>query len=515
MAITVDVGDGRIIEFPDVETANKFFASQGKADEAQPERSFGDMLYENIIGSGEVDTPGERLGQLIRGAGAATARGIADVPALPANLLQLAASGYEKLTGAEEPSAVSRALEALPDTREMLAAVPVIGPESQYVAPGTAGEYISTIGEFAGGAGATARLGKIAASKLSGGGKAVKDIGATAEDIFKYGAVPGAASEAAGQATEGTAAEPYARMAGAFFAPMAVSTANKTVNAMFKRAATRPSVETLKDAKNAAYKAVDQSGVKLPASVADDIASKANAAAASRNYVPDVDKQTLASLKVLENQAGKPLSIGELDKIRQGLSKRYSAAPNEVAILDMIDIVDDAIGNAPGGGELMSAARLANSRFKKSELIENAFQKAADQTAAAGTGGNLVNKYRQAVSNIINNPRQAKYFSQEEVDFMRSFVQGKPTENMMRLIGKLSPDSSGLMAFLNLGAVATNPAMIGASMGGALAKRAAEASAMRGAESIKDMLATGQVPQAARTVTDPRMIGILPGLLSQ
>jgi hypothetical protein len=207
MAITVDAGDGRIIEFPDVETANKFFASQGKANEAKPERSFGDMLYENIIGSGEVDTPGERLGQLIRGAGAATARGIADVPALPANLLQLAASGYEKLTGAEEPSAVSRALEALPDTREMLAAVPVIGPESQYVAPGTAGKYISTIGEFAGGAG------------LSAGPKA----------MIKYGAVPGAASEAAGQATEGTAAEPYARMAGALAAPIAVGALQKGI----------------------------------------------------------------------------------------------------------------------------------------------------------------------------------------------------------------------------------------------------------------------------------------------
>jgi hypothetical protein len=314
---------------------------------------------------------------------------------------------------------------------------------------------------------------------------------------------------------EGTAAEPYARMAGAFFAPMAVNTANKTVNAMFKRAATRPSVETLKDAKNAAYRAVDESGVKLPSGVADDIVSRANAAAASRNYVPDVDRQTLAALKTLENQSGKSLTVGELDKIRQGLSKRYSSARNEVAILDMIDIVDDAIQNAPGGGELMTAARVANSKFKKSELIENAFQKAADQTAAAGTGGNLVNKYRQAVSNIINNPRQAKYFSQEEIDFMRNFVQGNTTENMMRLVGKLSPDSSGLMAFLNLGAVATNPAMIGASMTGALAKRGAESSAMRGAESIKDMLATGQVPQATRTVTDPRMIGILPGLLSQ
>lgn len=492
MAITVDAGDGRIIEFPDVETANKFFASSQRGEaKAQPERSLSETLYENIIGSGEVDTPGERLGQLIRGAGAATARGIADVPALPANLLQLGAMGVEKLTGMEQPSAVSRALESLPETRDILSTL--TGGESEYVAPGTAGEYISTIGEFAGGAGASA------------GPRA----------MLKYGVAPGLASEAAGQATEGTALEPAARIAGAFFAPMAVNTANKTVNAMFKRAATRPSVEALKDAKNAAYRAVDQSGVKLPANIADDIAARANAAAASRNYVPDVDKQTLASLKILENQSGKPLTIGELDKIRQGLSKRYSAAPNEVAILDMIDIVDDAIQNAPGGGELMSAARLANSRFKKSELIEDAFKKAADQTAAAGTGGNLVNKYRQAVSNIINNPRRAKYFSQEEIDFMRQFVQGKLTENMMRLIGKLSPDSSGLMAFLNLGAVATNPAMIGASMAGAVSKRAAEASAMRGADAIQTMLATGQVPQAARTVTDPRMIGILPGLLSQ
>lgn len=210
MGITVDAGDGRIIEFPDVETANQFFASQnGAQTEAKTERSLGDILYENIIGSGEVDTPGERLGQLIRGAGAATARGIADVPALPANLLQLGAMGVEKLTGMEQPSAVSRALESLPETRDILSTL--TGGESEYVAPGTAGEYISTIGEFAGGAGASA------------GPRA----------MLKYGVAPGLASEAAGQATEGTALEPAARIAGAFFAPMAVSTANKTVNAMF------------------------------------------------------------------------------------------------------------------------------------------------------------------------------------------------------------------------------------------------------------------------------------------
>lgn len=502
--IEIELFDGTILEFPEgtsQEVINRVakqetMARRGgekPAPEAKPERTIGQTLYENIIGSGEVDTPGERLGQLIRGAGAATARGLADVPALPANIAQLGAMGVEKAFGMEQPSAVSRGLAALPDTREMLAAVPVIGPESQYVAPGAAGKFISTAGEFAGGAGG-----------LSGAGQ-----------MLRYGVIPGLASEAAGQATEGTALEPYARMAGAFFAPIALGTANKTLSAMFKRASERPSVQTLKDAKSAAYKAVDQSGIRLPASVADDIASRASAAASSRNYVPDVDKQTFASLKILENQSGKQLTIGELDNIRQGLSKRYSAAKDEVAILDMIDIIDDAIQSAPGGGELMSAARIANSRFKKSELIDNAFTKAADQTQAAGTGGNIVNKYRQAVSNIINNPNQAKFFSPDEINFMREFVRGTPTENMMRLIGKLSPDSSGLMAFLNLGAVATNPAMLAGSVAGAVSKRAAEASAMGGAEAIQKMLATGQVPTATAPVVDQRMIGILPGLLSQ
>lgn len=155
-----------------------------------PERTLGEKIYENVIGSGAVDTPGERLGELIRGGGAAVARGMADVPALPVNLAQLGTSGVEYALGMEEPSMVSRGLAALPDTREMLASVPVIGPESRYVAPGLLGKYASTAGEFAGGAGALA------------GPRA----------MLRYGVVPGVASEAAGQATEGGAAEPYARV---------------------------------------------------------------------------------------------------------------------------------------------------------------------------------------------------------------------------------------------------------------------------------------------------------------
>jgi hypothetical protein len=177
------------------------------AERGKP-RGIGQMLYENFIGSGEADTVGERIGEAIRGAFAGAARGLADVPALPVNLAQLATEGIEKAAGMEEPSAVSRFLESLPDTREMLAAVPVIGPQSEYVAPGRLGRYIAEAAEFAGPAGLLSRA---------------KKVVPTLWDMTRFGAAPGVASEAAGEATEGTALEPYARAAAALGTAVALA----------------------------------------------------------------------------------------------------------------------------------------------------------------------------------------------------------------------------------------------------------------------------------------------------
>ena len=201
--IEVELPNGDIVEFPDGtsrDVMQKAIAGhQGiKTNDGEP-----GWLYQNVIGHGAVDTPGERLGELIRGAGAATARGIADVPAMPANIAQIGAKGVEKALGMEKPSAVSRALDKLPDTRGLLAKVPIIGPESQYVAPGKAGEFVATAGEFAGGAGAAA------------GPKA----------LIRYGAIPGLVSEGAGQAAREfmPEAEPYARAAAAIGASLAAT----------------------------------------------------------------------------------------------------------------------------------------------------------------------------------------------------------------------------------------------------------------------------------------------------
>jgi hypothetical protein len=176
-----------------------------------PARSLGQKIYDNVIGDPNdgVESYGEQIGSLIRGGTAGVARGLADVPALPANIAQLGARGVEWVTGMQEPSMVSRGLNALPDTRDMLASVPVIGPESQYQAPGRLGQFASTVGEFAGGAAGMSKL-------LPGG------MG-TGETMLRYGVAPGVASEAAGQLTEGTAVEPYARAAAGIGAGLLMS----------------------------------------------------------------------------------------------------------------------------------------------------------------------------------------------------------------------------------------------------------------------------------------------------
>ena len=207
----VTLTDGRVLNFPDGTSEDEMRAAIGRllgadAPAPTPERTFGQTIYENVIGSGEADTFGEKLGQYIRGGTNAVARGMADVPALPVNVAQLGAAGVEKLFGMEDPSMVSRALDRLPDTRDMLGAVPVLGPESRYKAPGKVGEFISTGGEFSGGAG------------LMSGAKA----------MLKYGLAPGLASEAAGQATQDYPnVEPFARTAAALAAPFAVGAAQK------------------------------------------------------------------------------------------------------------------------------------------------------------------------------------------------------------------------------------------------------------------------------------------------
>lgn len=270
----------------------------------------------------------------------------------------------------------------------------------------------------------------------------------------------------------------------------------------------KPTIESLRAAKNEAYKAVDEAGEVFEAPEMGALRDRVKSDLDAGNYVSGVDKQTDAVVTLLDRKAGEKMTLGQLDKLRQEFYKRLAAAPNEVGIRDAIDAIDEMIAGKADASDLMTAARLSNARYKKAELLDLAFQKAKDQTAATGSGGNILNKMRQAVVSIIDNPKNAKWFNGDEIAAMRSFVEGSKGQNAMRLFGKLSPNGNGLMMALNLGAAGGTGglSLIGTAAATGV-KALADRAAVRGGDALIGKVA-GAEAKAAPTTSAPRSVAV-------
>lgn len=150
---------------------------------------------------------GQTAIDIAKSAGSGVARGAAgllDTMRLPAQGMDwLLAKGATALMGDNAPEWTQTPLQARqsqPSMAEIVQDVaPFTAPAFNFEPQTTAGQFAQTAGEFVPGAVA-----------LGGGG--------LAGNAIRYGVIPGLASEAAGQATEGTQAEPYARIIAALAA---------------------------------------------------------------------------------------------------------------------------------------------------------------------------------------------------------------------------------------------------------------------------------------------------------
>lgn len=190
--IEVQLPDGSIAKFPDGTpdaTIESVLAAEFPA-EKKPS-----ALYENLVGHGEIDTPGERFGATIKDMGQSLISGVGTgtigLLGLPARYGGVFDEKIYGLLGINPPKTANT--DVIGQVDAQIAA-------AKHNPTTTAGEYAETIGEFLPGA------------------------------LFPGGSIPsmvvaGAGSELGGQLTEGTKAEPWARLAGAILAPSAVNTA--------------------------------------------------------------------------------------------------------------------------------------------------------------------------------------------------------------------------------------------------------------------------------------------------
>jgi hypothetical protein len=280
-------------------------------------------------------------------------------------------------------------------------------------------------------------------------------------------------------------------------------------------------VDALRTAKDAAYKATDDLGVAYSPQAYDNVLVGIAKDIKGAKINPERHKAAYSVMQDLVAQRGKPMTLTELDQWRQiirrdlitpSYTNKEMAADAEFGQM-MLDGIDDFINSAAGkdviSGDATKAAsailkaRELNTRYRKAETLADALYKAKLQTEATGSGGNINNAIRQQLKSILTNPKRIKSFTHQERQMMESIVRGGRVENLMRLVGKLSPSGNGLMAALGIGGTALNPALAAAPFAGMAAKGMADNATLSKAAQLQELVASGKVKPLPRPMQVP------------
>lgn len=263
-----------------------------------------------------------------------------------------------------------------------------------------------------------------------------------------------------------------------------------------------PSLDDLKVAKNAAYRAVDKLGVVYSPQAVDDLIARMEATGAKINPLRhQAAKSVLDDIRTLK---GKPLTLTQLDELRQVIARDLIKTPdggNRFFGYEFKNTLDDFInranpsmlqsGDAVAASTAINKARELNTRFRKVEDFERQMGKATTAAASSGSGGNINNQIRQKARQILDNPKRTLAYSDEELAALEKLITQGAGEDILRTIGKLAPGGNGLMTALNTGAIVHNPALAGIPAIAQIAKFLADRGTGKQAEILRALLARG------------------------
>lgn len=329
-------------------------------------------------------------------------------------------------------------------------------------------------------------------------------------------AMAAALGSGAGAATANTVApdNPYAELAGQLLGGMSVAGPMALASRARSNRAIRQSIpngDELRAAKDAAYKQVDDMGVKYTpealASLRQGIKDDLSAAQLDDILNP---KATRAS-QILDQRLQQPQTLSELDRARQFVRNNVVDVPGqkiEGRFADrMITNIDEFVGSATpsqaASGDPSSAnvainnARKLNTQVRKYDQISDALGVATHKAGSTYSGGNIDNASRQAIRAILDNPKKVRGFTMAEREMMEKIVMGTPWQNRARQVGKLSPSGNGLQQSLALGATAYNPLMAAAPATGMVAKHFADRETSKNVQGLLEMIAnSGKVKKS-------------------
>ena len=269
---------------------------------------------------------------------------------------------------------------------------------------------------------------------------------------------------------------------------------------MFNAKPAIPSIDDLSAAQKAAYARADQAGVAYTPQAVDKINSQVMGGLSDIGYDPALMPGASVAVNRLADLQGQNVTLTGLDTVRKIASNGFIPGnkPNNLAVSKVIGAIDDVMGNAntgdvlmgdaQGGAQALKEARSLSSTILKSNRVEDAVSKADLRAASTGSGGNVDNATRQNLRRLLENPRG---FTPDEQQALTTAVRGTPTQNALRLAGKLSPSGNGLMAALGVGGAMVNPAVGALSLGGMGAKAIADKTTQANVQKLVDIIRAG------------------------
>jgi hypothetical protein len=279
---------------------------------------------------------------------------------------------------------------------------------------------------------------------------------------------------------------------------------------VFNKKPAIPSPEQIRAAKQSAYQAADDAGVVYTPDLFKRVRADVEPELARMGYDPALQPSIAPVLSRLEQAAQTNTTLPGAEVVRRVAANAYK--PGEKASNSMmtkiINALDDATANprtgevlmgdaAKGSNALLEARKNASIEFKLEDVMRQ-LDKARTQTGSTWSGGNIENATRQKLRAILDNPSRSRGFTADERAALDQAVMGSGSgHNTARLIGKLSPQGSGLMAALGLGATAANPAMIAGPIAGMAAKKTSEKMTEANVRKLVDIISAGGSRSAA------------------
>ena len=321
----------------------------------------------------------------------------------------------------------------------------------------------------------------------------------------------GAVSPAAGEMVRQSGGGPVAQTAAELGTALAIGGP-----AAMSRTGGPPSIDQLRSASNAAYKAAEQAGAVFKPSAYDNFFAALVPDIRKAGFDVNLHPKVSAVLTRLEAEQGKPQTLENLEILRR-VTKSAAASPeaDERRIAGMVqDKLDNFVANA-GPADIMAGnaavavpalqqARKLWSQASKADTIETLMDR-AKLSAPNFSGSGMENAVRTEFRALAKNERKMRLFTDAEQDAIRKVAMGGPTENALRMLGKFAPTgvvsgalSSGTGALFGggIGAVALPTA-------GFAARQGATALTMRNARLAEELMRGGQM---SRMGIDPNKL---------